>query len=103
LLPLLRRLGGREGPGWSEGWARLESGQLSATPGLTTVVPLAVRNGGVYSRYHGSASISSLAEAVGFTVLPPGTGVVPEGAPVRGRPPPRTVKPAVPVPGRGSS
>jgi len=82
LLPLLRRLGGREGPGWSEGWARLESGQLSATPGLTTVVPLAVRNGGVYSRYHGSASISSLAEAVGFTVLPPGTGVVPEGASV---------------------
>ncbi len=82
LLPLLRRLGGREGPGWTDGWARLESGQLAATPGLTTVVPLAVRNGGVYSRYHGSSSISSLSEAVGFTVLPPGADVVPEGASV---------------------
>jgi molybdopterin molybdotransferase len=80
LLPLLRRLGGREGPGWTDGFARLESGQLSGAPGLTTVLPLAVRHGGVYSRYHGSSSISSLSEAVGFTVLPPGVGVLPEGS-----------------------
>ena len=80
LLPLLRRLGGRTGPGWTDGYALLESGRLTGSPDLTTVIPLAVRNGGVYSRYHGSSSISSLAEAVGFTVLPPGAEAVEEGA-----------------------
>ncbi|MGA8275596.1 MAG: gephyrin-like molybdotransferase Glp [Thermoplasmata archaeon] len=80
LLPLLRRLAGKEGPGWSDSDARLESGQLSATRGLATVVPLAVRNGGVYSRYHGSSSISSLSGSVGFTVLPPGRKTLREGA-----------------------
>jgi molybdenum cofactor synthesis domain-containing protein len=79
LLPTLRRMGGRTGPGWIDAYARLECGQLTGSPDLTTVVPLAVRNGGVYSRYHGSSSISSLSEAVGFTVLPPGAGVVSAG------------------------
>jgi molybdenum cofactor synthesis domain-containing protein len=80
LLPLIRRLAGKEGPGWVDSFARLESGQLSASPGLATVIPLAVRNGGVYSRYHGSSSISSLAGSVGFTVLPPGRKTVRTGA-----------------------
>lgn len=80
LLPLVRRLAGREGPGWSDSLARLESGPLSAAPGLATVVPLSVRPGGVYSRYHGSSSVSSLTGAVGFTVLPPGRKTLREGA-----------------------
>ncbi|MGD0256464.1 MAG: molybdopterin molybdotransferase MoeA [Thermoplasmata archaeon] len=80
LLPVLRRLGGRAGPGWSDASARLLSGELSAVPGLATVVPLAARDGGVYSRYHGSSSVSSLAGSVGFTVLPPGRKVLRTGA-----------------------
>jgi molybdopterin molybdotransferase len=80
LLPLIRRLAGKSGPGWVESTARLESGQLRATPGLATVIPLATRNGGVYSRYHGSSSISSLSGSVGFTVLPSGRRVVRTGA-----------------------
>ncbi|MCI4372223.1 MAG: molybdopterin molybdotransferase MoeA [Thermoplasmata archaeon] len=82
LLPVLRRLGHRPGPGWAESFARLESGPLTASPGLATVIPLAVRNGGVYSRYHGSSSISSLSGAVGFTVLPPGKRTYRAGDPV---------------------
>ncbi|HXQ48675.1 MAG TPA: molybdopterin molybdotransferase MoeA [Thermoplasmata archaeon] len=80
LVPLIRRLGGREGPGWSDGYAQLDGGPLSATPGLSTVVPLCVRDGRVYSRYHGSSSVSSLSGAVGFTVLPPGRTTLRRGA-----------------------
>jgi molybdenum cofactor synthesis domain-containing protein len=82
LLPMLRRLAGRAGPGWVDSAARLGSGQLDGVPGLATVVPLAVRDGTVYSRYHGSSSISSLAGSVGFTVLPPGRKRLKAGASV---------------------
>ncbi len=79
LLPALRRLGGRPGPGWSEAEAVLERGELRSVPGLSTVVPLRAGSFGVHSVYHGSSSISSLSGAVGFTVLPPGRRVVRAG------------------------
>jgi len=79
LLPLIRRLGGREGPGWVDSYARLDRGDLSATPGLSTVIPLCAGDGGVYSRYHGSSSVSSLAGAVAYTVLRPGRRVLRKG------------------------
>jgi molybdopterin molybdotransferase len=103
LLPLIRRLGGRVGPGWSDSEAQLESGSLSPVPGLATVVPLAIRNGGVYSRYHGSSSISSLSGSVGFTVLGPGRRVLHTGAqiPVHWLLPPLGPGPGPPSPGNG--
>jgi molybdenum cofactor synthesis domain-containing protein len=79
LLPAIRRLAGRAGPGWVDAAARLRGGSLAAAPGLATVVPLTVSGGGVRSRYHGSSSISSLAGAEGFTILPPGKATVRPG------------------------
>ncbi len=103
LLPLIRRLAGRAGPGWSDSEARLESGQLASSSSLATVIPLSVRNGGVYSRYHGSSSISSLAGSVGFTVLSPGRKTLHAGArvPVHWLLPPLGPGPGPPALGNG--
>jgi molybdopterin biosynthesis enzyme len=79
LLPVLRRLAGREGPGWVAAPERFVGNPLRAVPGLTTVVPLVVDSGRVRSVYHGSSSISSLSGAQGFAWLPPGRTVVRSG------------------------
>ncbi|MCI4365169.1 MAG: molybdopterin molybdotransferase MoeA [Thermoplasmata archaeon] len=83
LIPLIRRLAGRRGPGWVDGEARLVRGTLEPAPGFSTVVPLSAGHGGVYSRYHGSSSISSLAGSVGFTVVPPGRTPIVSGSKIR--------------------
>ncbi|MHB1434534.1 MAG: molybdopterin molybdotransferase MoeA [Thermoplasmata archaeon] len=72
-LPVLRRAAGRAGPGWVEGWARMGDRAVALTEGLSTVVPLRVGpDGRVYSTFHSSSAISSLAGAEAFTLLPPG-------------------------------
>ncbi len=75
--PVLQRLARRPGPPWTDVAVRLGAGELEASPTLTTVVPLCLRGGRAYSTYHGSSSISSMAGAQGFALLPPG------GRPVR--------------------
>ncbi len=72
-LPVLRKAAGRPGPGWIEGWARMGERTVALTEGLSTVVPLRVgADGRVYSTFHSSSAISSLAGAEAFTMLPPG-------------------------------
>jgi molybdopterin molybdotransferase len=83
LLPLIRRLAGREGPGWVDSFAHLGGGTLRAAPGFATVIPLTVRGGRVYSKYHGSSAITSLSDSVGFTILPPSRRRVTPGDRIR--------------------
>jgi molybdopterin molybdotransferase len=83
VLPALRRIGHRPGPGWTEGTAVLGSDAVAPTPGLSTVVPLEFRDGRAYSTYRGSSVITSLAGATAFAMLPPGRRKVPAGARIR--------------------
>jgi molybdenum cofactor synthesis domain-containing protein len=85
VLPVLHRVGRRPEPAWVETTVRLGAGVLAPSPGLATVVPVALRNGRAYSTYHGSASISSMAGAQGYVVLTPGTARVRAGERVRVR------------------
>ncbi len=80
VLPVLRKLGRRPGPGWTETVGRLGGEAEASSSGLATVVPLAFRDGRWYSTFHGSASITSLAGATAFTILPPGGKTVRAGA-----------------------
>lgn len=73
VLPALRKIARREGPGWVESVGLLGNDAIAPTPGLATVVPLELRGDRWYSRYKGSAVITSLAGATAFTILPPGT------------------------------
>ncbi len=73
VLPVLRKLGHRAGPGWSEGTAVLGSDAVAPTPGLSTVVPLEFRGGKAFSTYRGSSVITSLSGATAYAMLPPGT------------------------------
>jgi molybdopterin molybdotransferase len=79
ILPVLRKLGRRPGPGWTEGDAVLGSDAVAATPGLATVVPLELRGGRAYSTYRGSSVITSLRGATAFAMLRPGQRVVRAG------------------------
>jgi len=83
VLPVLRKLGRRPGPGWSDGWATLGSDAVAPTPGLATIVPLRFENGRAFTTYHGSSSITSLSGAIAFAMLPPGRRVVRRGEKVR--------------------
>jgi len=83
VLPALRRLAHRPGPGFTPGWAVLGSPTVAPTPELATVVPLAFRGGRAYSTYRGSSVITSLKGATAFAMLPPGRGSIPRGARLR--------------------
>jgi molybdenum cofactor synthesis domain-containing protein len=83
VLPALRKLGRRPGPGWTEGWAVLGSDAAAPTPGLSTIVPLRFEKGRAYTTYRGSSVITSLAGATAFAMLPPGRRVVHRGERVR--------------------
>jgi|SRR5580658_3918174 molybdopterin molybdotransferase len=79
MLPALRKLAHRPGPGWTEGTAVLGSDAVRPTPGFSTIVPLEFRDGRAYSTYRGSSVITSLSGATGFALLPPGRRPVPAG------------------------
>lgn len=83
MLPVLRRLAHRPGPGWTDGWAVLASDAVAPTPGLATVVPLRFEGGLAYTTFRGSSVITSLAGATAFALLPPGRRVVRRGERVR--------------------
>ena len=83
ILPVLRRLGHRPGPGWTDGWAVLGSDAVAPTPELATVVPLRFEGGRAYTTFRGSSVITSLSGAGGFAMLPPGRGVVRRGTRLR--------------------
>jgi molybdopterin molybdotransferase len=79
VLPALRRIARRPGPGWTLGTAVLGGDAVAATPGLSTVVPLRFHQGRAYSTYRGSSAITSLAGATAFAMLSPGTRSIPAG------------------------
>lgn len=83
VLPVLRRLGRRPGPGWTEEWAILGSDAIAPTPGMATVVPLAFRHGRAFSTFRGSSSIASLRGTTAFAILPPGRRVARTGERIR--------------------
>ncbi|MGA8303987.1 MAG: molybdopterin molybdotransferase MoeA [Thermoplasmata archaeon] len=83
VLPVLRKLGHRAGPGWTEGTAVLGSDAVAPTPGLSTVVPLEFRNGRAYTTYRGSSVITSLSGATAYAMLPPGRRSVRAGTSIR--------------------
>jgi molybdopterin molybdotransferase len=83
VLPVLRKLGHRPGPGWTEGRAILGSDAVAPTPGLSTVVPLEFHDGKAFSTYRGSSVITSLAGATAYAMLPPGRRKVPAGSAIR--------------------
>jgi len=72
VLPVLRRLARRPGPGWTEEWGTLGSDALAPSPGMTTVVPLEVRGHRLFSTFRGSSGISSLRGATAFALMPAG-------------------------------
>ncbi len=83
VLPALRRIGRRPGPGWHEGWATLGSDAVAPSPGLSTIVPLRFERGRAYSTFRGSSIITSLAGATAFAMLPPGRRIVRAGQRIR--------------------
>ena len=83
ILPVLRRLGHRPGPGWTDGWAVLGSDAVAPTPGLATIVPLRFEGGRAYTTFRGSSVITSLSGAGAFAMLPPGRRVVRRGTRLR--------------------
>jgi molybdenum cofactor synthesis domain-containing protein len=83
VLPALRRIGRRPGPGWTEGTAILGGPAVAPTPGLSTVVPLRFERGRAFSTYRGSSAITSLAGATAFAMLPPGKRSVSAGQRIR--------------------
>lgn len=83
LLPVLRKIARRAGPGFTEGWAVLGHDAMAPSPGLSTIVPLRFENGRAYSTFRGSSIITSLSGATAFAMLPPGRRVVRAGTRIR--------------------
>lgn len=83
VLPVLRRLAHRAGPGWGESVVPLGAAIEGRTAGFTSIVPVALRGGRAYPTFRGSSHVTSLARAVGFVMVPPGTTTWPRGRPVR--------------------
>ena len=83
VLPVLRRIGRRPGPGWKEGWAKLGADATAPSPGLATIVPLRFEGGRAYPTFRGSSIITSLAGATAFAMLPTGRRVVRAGQRLR--------------------
>jgi molybdopterin molybdotransferase len=83
VIPVLRKVGRRPGPGWTEGWAVLGSEAVAPSPGLATIVPLRFEAGRAYTTFRGSSIITSLSGATAFAMLPPGRRVVKAGERIR--------------------
>jgi molybdopterin molybdotransferase len=83
VLPVLRKIGHRAGPGWTEATAVLGSDAVAPTPGLSTVVPLEFRDGRAFTTFRGSSIITSLSGATGYAMLPPGRRRVRAGTTLR--------------------
>ncbi len=83
VLPVLRRLAHQPGPGWTDAWATLGKEAVSLSPGLSTVVPLALREGQAYPTFRGSSVVTSMAGATAFALLPPGRRVLRAGTRLR--------------------
>jgi molybdopterin molybdotransferase len=83
VLPVLRKLAHRTGPGWTDGWAVLGSDAVAPTPGLSTIVPLRFERGLAFTTFRGSSVITSLSGATAFALLPPGRRVVRRGTRIR--------------------
>ncbi len=83
VIPAIRRIAHRPGPGWTEGWAVLGSDAVAPTPGLATIVPLRFERGRAYSTNRGSSVITSLAGATAFAMLAPGRRIVRAGERLR--------------------
>lgn len=83
ILPVLRKIARRAGPGFTEGWAVLGHDAMTPSAGLATIVPLRFENGRAYSTFRGSSIITSLSGATAFAMLPPGRRVVRAGARIR--------------------
>ena len=83
ILPVLRKIARRAGPGFTEGWAVLGRDAMAPSAGLATIVPLRFENGRAYSTFRGSSIITSLSGATAFAMLPPGRRVVRAGARIR--------------------
>ncbi len=83
VLPVLRKVARRPGPGWVDGWAVLGSEAVAPSPGLSTVVPLRFERGRAYSTFRGSSVITSLSGATAYAMLPPGRRRVRAGSRIR--------------------
>ena len=83
VLPVLRRLGHRPGPGWAEEVMPLGAAIDGRSAGFTSVVPVSIRNGRAFPTFRGSSHVTSLARAGGFVMVPPGRAVWPRGRRVR--------------------
>jgi molybdopterin molybdotransferase len=83
VIPALRRIAHRPGPGWTEGWAVLGSDAVAPTPGIATIVPLRFERGKAFSTNRGSSVITSLSGATAFALLPPGRRIVRAGQRLR--------------------
>jgi molybdenum cofactor synthesis domain-containing protein len=83
ILPVLRRLAHRPGPGWTDGRAVLGSDAVAPSLGLATIVPLRFEKGLAYTTFRGSSVITSLAGATAFALLPAGRRVVRRGERLR--------------------
>lgn len=83
VIPVLRKIGHRPGPGWTEGVAVLGSDAVAPSPGLATIVPLRFEGGRAYTTFRGSSIITSLSGATAFAMMPPGRRVVKAGQRLR--------------------
>jgi len=79
VLPVLRKIARRPGPGWTESEGVLGSDAVAPSAGLATVVPLTLRDGRWFSTFRSSSTITSLAGATAFTILPAGRRVLRAG------------------------
>jgi molybdopterin molybdotransferase len=73
LLPVVRKLAGRTGPGWIDVDAVLAAPTQHPSASLTTVVPLRLADGRAYPTFRDSSAITSLSVANAFVLLPPGS------------------------------
>jgi molybdopterin molybdotransferase len=80
LLPVLRRLGHRSGPGWIDTTVTMAEPYDVPTAGLSTVVPLKVARGTGTPTFRDSSAITSLSGANAFALLPPGRSHLRRGA-----------------------
>ncbi|MGA7923969.1 MAG: molybdopterin molybdotransferase MoeA [Thermoplasmata archaeon] len=70
LLPVLRKLGHRAGPGWSDVSVRLTEDYLPPSPDLATVIPLRLRGERGFPTFRDSSAITSLQHANAFAIVP---------------------------------
>ncbi len=68
LLPLLRKLAHRPGPGWVDEPARLATALDAPSHGFASIVPVRLADGWAHPTFRDSSAISSLAGANGFAV-----------------------------------